>query len=292
VIFVERLHMIEQSSKVSVYISTHNRLDRLKRALNSVVNQDYNNIEILVCDDASSDGTYDYMTERATKDPRIIYLRNENNKGACATRNLGIFYATGKFITGLDDDDEFTSDRISNFLNSWDDRYSFICCNFINRYPNINDKAYYATHNKALIFDHKKILFENEASNQIFTLTSRLKDIGGFDVSVRRLQDWDTWLRLSFTFGDFVRLPHVTYIMNHDHLPTENRVSREYKITDALLELVHRNHFIYSKKEKEYMFFLVSTMQKNADFKRSIYWSIKNMNVKFFIKYLLQYTHQ
>lgn len=98
---------------VTIYISTYNRLEKLKRAINSVLQQDYTNWELIVCDDASCDGTSDYMNDICMKDSRIRYLRNDVNKGACETRNLGIFNAKGTFITGLDDDDEFTNDRIS-----------------------------------------------------------------------------------------------------------------------------------------------------------------------------------
>lgn len=280
--------MSEGIDKVSVYISTHNRLDSLKRAIHSVVSQSYENIEILVSDDASSDGTYEFMKNLALKEKRIIYLRNDKNKGACATRNAAIFRASGKFITGLDDDDEFMPNRIYNFLKYWDDRYSFICCNFVNRHPDGKEVNYYKDSDKPIKFMYKDMLFENEASNQIFTLTSRLKKIGGFDTTVRRLQDWDTWLRLSYEFGDFIRLPFTTYIMNHDHLPSEARVSKACNITDALLELINRNESLYSKDEKSYMCFLVSTMLKEASFKNSIYWSFKNMNIKFLIKYIMQ----
>nr|HCI8715018.1 glycosyltransferase family 2 protein [Klebsiella variicola] len=88
------------NKKVSVYISTHNRLERLKRAIQSVLNQEYSNLELLVCDDASNDGTKEYMEELCSKDNRVKYFRNDVNKGACATRNLGIRHATGFFITG------------------------------------------------------------------------------------------------------------------------------------------------------------------------------------------------
>ncbi|HDH7790640.1 TPA: glycosyltransferase, partial [Raoultella ornithinolytica] len=115
---------------VTIYISTHNRLEKLKRAINSVLQQDYDNWELIVCDDASCDGTSDYMNDICIKDTRIRYLRNDVNKGACETRNLGIFNAKGTFITGLDDDDEFTNDRISFFVDNWNVKYSFLCCNF------------------------------------------------------------------------------------------------------------------------------------------------------------------
>ncbi|MGL5898934.1 MAG: glycosyltransferase, partial [Lactobacillaceae bacterium] len=226
-----------------MYISTCNRLDKLKRAILSVQNQDYHNIEILVCDDASNDGTEDYINELMLSDTRVRYFRNNKNQGACATRNMGIFSASGFYITGLDDDDEFTSDRISLFLKNWDKRYAFICCDFDNRYLDVSSRYY--NDNSNSIFSYKDLLFDNPASNQIFTLTSRLKEIGGFDIRARRLQDWDTWLRLSYRFGEFLRLPFSTYIMHHDHVEGENRVSKSYSFLDALNDMSDRNKKIY-----------------------------------------------
>ncbi|MFD2837427.1 glycosyltransferase family 2 protein [Azotobacter vinelandii] len=93
---------------VSVYIPTRNRLEKLERALRSVLGQTYANHEILVCDDASTDGTFERISRLARSERKIRYLRNPAPRGACSARNLGIFAARGEFITGLDDDDEFT----------------------------------------------------------------------------------------------------------------------------------------------------------------------------------------
>lgn len=284
---------IQNNPKVSVYISTYNRLDKLKRAIYSVLNQDYKNLEIIICDDASTDGTCEFISELIAIDQRVIYLRNDQNKGACATRNLGIFNATGTYITGLDDDDEFTYDRISFFLKNWDDKYSFICCNFINKYPDLESRPQYANDSN-MYFSYKDILFENFASNQIFTLRDRLADINGFDISVKRLQDWDTWLRLSFKYGDFVRFNTCTYIMHHDHLPGEDRVSTNEKLVKSLLGLVERNKNIYASDDVRFMKYLVSALQRKADFSESLYWSIKKYNVKYMLKFFLQpfYGHK
>ncbi|MEB7883342.1 glycosyltransferase [Serratia fonticola] len=280
--------MLTESRKVSVYISTCNRLDKLRRAVESVLRQDYVDIEVLICDDASSDGTQEYVENLLLRDKRVIYLRNVVNKGACATRNLGINAATGYFITGLDDDDEFRENRISYFLSNWDDKYSFICANFTNVHPDGHAKDYYKKHGNPISFTYKKILFENEASNQIFTITKRLQIIGGFDPSVKRLQDWDTWLRLSYEFGAFLRLPKSTYIMNHDHRANEIRVSQNEMITESLYTLVERNNNIYMENEKRYMIFLISCMQKKATFVDSLYWSLLKLNPKHLIKYIMQ----
>lgn len=272
--------------KVSIYISTFNRLAKLKRAINSILQQDYQNIEILVCDDASSDGTREFMEDLARNSEQIFYFRNDSNRGACFTRNLGIFNATGEFITGLDDDDEFSVNRITYFLDHWNDQYSFICANFTNIYPDLTSDNYYASKQKQ--FNYKDLLFHNEASNQIFTRTNRLKDIGGFDVTVKRLQDWDTWLKLSYKFGDFLRLPESTYIMHHDHAPNEMRVSKNDKITDSLMALMERNINMYTKHESEYMVFLIKNLQNTYSFSECVYWSFSKLNPKFILKYIMK----
>ncbi|WP_137468966.1 glycosyltransferase family 2 protein, partial [Escherichia coli] len=92
----------DEKDKVSIYISTYNRVNKLKRAIFSVLKQDYTNIEIIVCDDASNDGTEEFMNDLVKFDNRVLYIRNTSNLGACATRNNAINVATGKFITGLD----------------------------------------------------------------------------------------------------------------------------------------------------------------------------------------------
>ncbi|MCZ7738994.1 glycosyltransferase [Klebsiella pneumoniae] len=280
------------NKKVSVYISTHNRLERLKRAIQSVLNQEYSNLELLVCDDASNDGTKEYMEELCSKDNRVKYFRNDVNKGACATRNLGIRHATGFFITGLDDDDEFTFDRIKLFVENWDDRYSFLSCNFYDCYKIKHKKIHYKKNLKPIILTYKDILFKNLASNQVFTLTERLRSINGFDVNVKRLQDWDTWLRLSAKYGEFMVLPYATYLMHHDHLPGEQRVSKAYPFSRALHELKMRNNQLYDKEEQSFVDYLVALESNNGQIVESIKWALKRKDPKYIAKYLIQYVNK
>lgn len=275
--------------KVSVYISTCNRLDKLKRAISSVKNQDYQNIEIIVCDDASTDGTRDFMQSLVETDTNIVYLRNEENKGACATRNLGIFSATGVFITGLDDDDEFAENRISTFIKNWDEKYSFLCANFLNVYKEGDSKDNYLNNNELSVFNYESLLFENTASNQIFTLTARLREIGGFDVRARRLQDWDTWLRLSYKFGQFLRLPESSYYMYHDHNLDEKRVSKSFSFLDALNEMRVRNQEIYGEKNSLILKYLIAYHKRKLTLTNSINWFYISKNPKHLVKYFYQY---
>ncbi len=95
--------------KFSVVITTYNRLDLLKRAIDSALNQTIP-CEVVVADDCSSDETQEYVNSFREKlllngDSRLVYHRNEVNSGHAATVNAGIVKASGDWIKFLDDDD-------------------------------------------------------------------------------------------------------------------------------------------------------------------------------------------
>lgn len=280
---IENKNNTEVLPLVSVYIPTHNRLETLKRAIKSIQCQTFENIEILVCDDASTDGTFDYVNDLIKNDKRIRYFRNEHPSGACAARNMGIFKAKGKFITGLDDDDEFTEDRIEFLIKKWQDKYSFICCNFLDKYKNKKGRLFYSK--KELIGNYTDLLFENVCSNQIFTLTCRMVSIGGFDTRVRRLQDWDTWLRLSYKYGTFKRFGCHKYIMHHDE--NISRVSKSYTLSEAFRDLQQRNSSLYNEQDKKYASFLIDYFSGNITLIDSVYWSFRKKRAAFMLKYVL-----
>lgn len=270
--------------KVTVYISTCNRIDKLKRAVNSVLAQTYKNIELIISDDASTDGTEDYASRLAIELDNVKYFRNKENKGACFTRNVAIENATGDFITGLDDDDEFEDFRVEYFLKSWDSKYSFICSDFFDVYNNCKRVKHYRKLND-YIGEVDDLCLENLASNQIFTLTSRLQSIGGFEVNVKKLQDWDTWIKLVHKYGPFKRLKEATYLMHHDHQLNESRVSTSYPLDLALEELLERNFDIYTIKNRRIMNFIISCEKGNSSFLEAI----KVMGISKNLKYLLKY---
>ena len=91
---------------VTVYITTYNRREFLERAINSVLNQTHTNLELIVADDGSSDGSQQYLQELQNKGVLTAVLNTTGtSKGACYGRNKAINLAKGEFITGLDDDD-------------------------------------------------------------------------------------------------------------------------------------------------------------------------------------------
>ena len=196
---------------VTVYITTFNRVDLLKRALDSVISQTYRNIEVFVVDDNSTDSTCEAMAGFRKRYDSVYYLRNAKNMGACYSRNRAINQARGKFITGLDDDDEFTADRIEKFVAEYDANHSFLCANVIVKAGNKTIVNY-----EGMEIDRSSILYENYVNNQVFVETERFRKLGGFDVGLSACQDYDMWIRLILEYGPARRLPVATYIVYED----------------------------------------------------------------------------
>ncbi|MGN8646371.1 glycosyltransferase [Gracilibacillus sp. HCP3S3_G5_1] len=103
-----QLKYYERSSstpKVTVIIPVYNAEDVVQTAIESVLNQTWRNLEVIVVDDCSTDNTYSVIEEYVQKDNRVKLIQTETNGGAYMARNLAITHATGEFITLNDSDD-------------------------------------------------------------------------------------------------------------------------------------------------------------------------------------------
>lgn len=105
---------------VSVVVPTHNDSKYIKEAISSIVNQTYDNLEIVVIDDFSSDNTVEIV--ESFDDKRIKIIRNDSNRGAAHSRNVGIKNCTGDYISFMDGDDVWdlskTEEQIKFMLNN------------------------------------------------------------------------------------------------------------------------------------------------------------------------------
>ncbi|RWZ59093.1 glycosyltransferase family 2 protein [Halobacillus fulvus] len=91
--------------KISVIIAAYNAQLYVERAIKSILNQTYQNFEIIVCDDNSTDNTYDILVNLSTQDERIKVLKNEINMKAAYTRNRCLEHCNGTYIAIQDSDD-------------------------------------------------------------------------------------------------------------------------------------------------------------------------------------------
>ncbi|RBQ26586.1 MULTISPECIES: glycosyltransferase [Arcobacteraceae] len=193
---------------VSIIITTKNREALLPRALKSAINQSYKNIEIIVVDDCSSDNTEKIVKEYIKNDSRIKYIKNNIPSGANVSRNKGIKIANGKFIAGLDDDDEFMTNRIELLLNNYDEKYAFITSNNII----IHDGYIHITKYKPII-NIEDMLFDNAIDNQGLILKYRLQEVDMYDEKLTACQDYDIWMKLILKYGKIQTIEESTQII-------------------------------------------------------------------------------
>lgn len=192
---------------------TRNRCELLKRAVNSALNQSWQDFEFIIVNDGSTDGTADYLAEISANDPRVKVLHNEESQGACAARNRAIDLAQGEYITGLDDDDEMVPDHLLLLMDAFTPDYAFTCSGFY--WDTGRSRKTVNARQKVITLSEQ--LDYNEAGNQVLTLTVRLREVGGFDPDMKACQDYDLWARLMVRYGKAFRVPAATLIIYRDN---------------------------------------------------------------------------
>ncbi len=108
--------------KVSIVLPVYNAEKYLKRCLDSILNQDYSNIELITIDDGSKDSSWSILSEYQKQYPQNIKLVKQENMGVSKTRNKGISLATGEYLTFIDNDDFLDKNYISYFVSEIDNQ--------------------------------------------------------------------------------------------------------------------------------------------------------------------------
>lgn len=256
----------QENPLVTVYIPTYNRVEMLKRAVESVLNQTYTNLEVIVVDDFSPDNTLEYLAEISQQDSRVRYFQNETNSGACVSRNKAINEAKGEFITGLDDDDYILPERLEQFVKSWPEakeKYPEMICLFSNVIVKKQDGKL-KKYKKPKVVKQKDLLVANFIGNQVFTKTESLKAVM-FDEALPMWQDLDCWYRL-LENGYAINNNIASYVLDVSH-PHERISKNLTKLSDVLRR--------FSSK------YNLSNFEKQLIFQQAkCYESIESINLK------------
>ncbi|WP_448546888.1 glycosyltransferase family 2 protein [Thalassotalea fusca] len=243
---------------VSVYMPTKNRLELLKRAIDSVFAQSYPNIDLHIVDDGSTDGTYAYLLDLANENSNVHVYRNEQSLGACASRNIAIKSAKGEFVTGLDDDDLFLPHRISSLVEAYDDQFAFCCSSMWWDYG--KKQRLIDASEKVIKLDEQ--LSYNEATSQVLVKRQRVLDVGGFDESFVACQDYDLWTRLMLSYGCSYRIANPSYIINDTG--SSERMIGNPKSVQGYQQFYEKHHKHMSKANKANQRFMKIRRERKA----------------------------
>jgi len=208
---------------VSVVIPTYNRAHLVERAVRSVLSQSFSNLEVIVVDDASTDGTREQVFALKQADPRLLYLRHETNRGAQAARNTGIRAANGNYIAFLDSDNEWLPSKLerqmSLFINNGREiKPGVVYAGFKWQYDDGRPSTEQTPRFKGYIY--KEALREWIADTSTLVVRKDLLYKAGlFDERVRAYQEWDLCIRLA-RHAEFDYIPEPLSIYHIHSGPT------------------------------------------------------------------------
>lgn len=225
---------------VSVVIPCYNRKDRLLACLSSVFSQSYENIEVIVVDDGSTDNVEELFTKIA--DPRLSFLRYEENRGACHARNYGAERSHGEFIAFQDSDDLWYPDKIERQLALLKKSGADMCFCGMDRVSVKGEGYYFPVHGFSPENALEQFLAENRAGTQTMLMHRRVFDALRFDESFRRYQDWDFAIRAAASF-ELVYLPEA---LTRSEVG-EDSISFAVKSYPALTKLYNKHLALYKQ---------------------------------------------
>lgn len=191
--------------KVSIIIPTYNRGYCIARSIDSILAQTYQDYELIIMDDGSTDQTEALVAEYMKRYPNIHYLKLPQNKGVANARNIGMKEARGDYIAFQDSDDYWHIDKLEKQMKAMEDVDADYSYTYI-RYK-VGEEDEFVVPNPEYPLDqmNDNIFPQMLRGNYIGAPTLIMKracyeQIGDFDVTLPALEDYDYGLRLSKTF--------------------------------------------------------------------------------------------
>ena len=226
--------------KVSIIIPCHNHAQYVGEAIDSVLNQTYQNIEIIVVNDASQDNSRVVIQQYVDKYPHIVFIDEKENIGVIKVRNKAIGMAQGDYILPLDADDKIHPTYIEKAVNILE-----------------NNSQIGVVYAKACFFGDKEELWELEKfnkDNMLFhnyvyaTALFRKEEFyvcGTYNENMRGgYEDWDLWLSFIEHDFDFYRIEEVLFFYR---MHGRSRSEKANKIEEHLYKTIINNHYtLYS----------------------------------------------
>lgn len=196
--------------KVSVILCVYNDERFVRQAVKSLLTQTYRDFELLIVDDASTDGTHGILEEFAREDRRIHVLTNSTNLGLTKSLNIALREAHSELVARMDADDIALPHRLEKQLA------------FLESHPDIDivGTAYEWLDESGQVIGRPNVITNPDDIHRVLPRTNpllhssvmirrtALERASGYDESFRRAQDYDLWLRLSH-MHHFANLPEV-----------------------------------------------------------------------------------
>lgn len=237
-------HLPEETCAVSVIMPTYNRTEEIRQSIQSVLDQTYEDFELIVVNDGGTDEVENITN--SFNSSKIRYYKLNENRGLSGALNEGVIRARGRYIAYLDDDDVYYPDHIEKLVDCIEKNPSFDCV-YANAWWCYGEKV-----GDSFVEHYRNVIQRPEAfhrgalgeSNYISTLNilhrkSCFMKAGFFNEDLGKLMDWDLWLRFSACFN-FHQIEGVTgeYRWKQNNMSVEDRLDVEflYRIVGSFYE--------------------------------------------------------
>lgn len=211
---------MDEEIKVSIVIPTYRRPNMLARLLDSILEQNFPNLEIIVINDEKTNSTnYESIVDSYSKRFNFFtFLNNKVNKGAPYSRNRGINLAKSNFICLIDDDDEMLPNKIKMQYQKIKDSDFDIVYTFT--YVSENNERVKGVYESRLTGNLKKQILKNcfIPSPSVMVKKSSIISAGLFDEKMPSCQDWDMWTRMILNGSKCAVVPeYLTIYHKHEY---------------------------------------------------------------------------
>lgn len=218
--------------RVSMVMPVHNGARWLAEAIESVLAQDFTDFELILVDDASTDGSPTIMTDAAARDPRVRLLRLDSNVGLPAALNAGFASARGALHSWTSDDNLLRPHMLRRLVATLDDHPD---ADVVHADFTLIDESG-AELGRSRVGPVDRLLFGNNVG-ACFLYRARVTDaLGGYDVALFGVEDYDFWLRAAQKFA-FVTLNEDLYLYRkHEGSLTSQRGDEIQALTAQIVE--------------------------------------------------------
>jgi len=199
---------MEEQNKISIVIPTYNRVEKLERAILSLLESKIKPEEIIVVDDGSTDDTESMVK----KYPEVKYLK-QNHLGVATARNRGVTTSSNDLIFFTDSDCVVDKDCLFNLLNELKDDIAMVGCQVIGKtkgfWAKCHDHAHYSSY-----MLKKKTEMKFMCGSGFMVKKNLFDEVGGFNEKLKVAEDQDLGLRLE-TKGKLIYEPRAKVYHNH-----------------------------------------------------------------------------
>lgn len=194
---------MDTTEKISVIIPTYNRGNLIERSVRSVLDQTYDNLEVIVVDDCSTDDTKSVV--KKIEDSRVNFCKLPNNGGAGHARNEGVKLASAELIAFHDSDDVWRMDKLEKQMNYWKQHpeFSMVYCSYLSHRADgtLSQMPFSGMPGELEGDIFSSLLVRNSIGAPTMLLKKEcFSECGGFDTSLKCLEDWEFALRFAHEY--------------------------------------------------------------------------------------------